>query len=71
LAVANRPGAQDHIDPAVRAFQAQVVPLPMLDVSATVVRQAVASGADISKLVPAQVARYIEIHGLYRGPIRS
>ena len=71
LAVANRPGSQDHVDSEVRAFPTEVVPLPMLDVSATVVRQAVASGADISKLVPAQVARYIEIHGLYRAPIRS
>jgi nicotinate-nucleotide adenylyltransferase len=71
LAVANRPGAQVHVDPAVRAFPVQPVPLPMLDVSATVVRQAAASGADISKLVPAQVASYIEIHGLYRAPIRS
>jgi nicotinate-nucleotide adenylyltransferase len=71
LAVANRPGSQDHVNPEVRAFPTEVVPLPMLDVSATVVRQAVASGADIAKLVPAQVASYIEIHGLYRGPIRS
>jgi nicotinate-nucleotide adenylyltransferase len=47
------------------------VPLPMLDISATAVRQAVAAGADISKLVPPQVARYIETHGLYRRPIRS
>lgn len=71
LAVANRPGTPNHVDPAVRAFARQVVPLPMLDLSATAVRQAVAAGADISKLVPPQVARYIETHGLYRKPTRS
>ena len=71
LAVANRPGAADDVHPAVRAFAHRVVPLPMLDISATAVRQAVAAGADISQLVPPQVARYIENHGLYRGPIRS
>lgn len=71
LAVANRPGTPAQVDPAVRAFDHRVVPLPMLDISATAVRQAVAAGADISQLVPPQVARYIETHGLYRRPIRS
>ena len=71
LAVANRPGQVAQADAAVLAFAHQVVPLPMLDISATGVRQAVAAGADISKLVPPQVARYIENHGLYLGPTRS
>ena len=44
----------------------QVVPLPMLDVSATAIRERIAAGEDISKLVPPEVARYIENHGLYR-----
>ncbi len=71
LAVANRPGQAAQADPAVLAFAHRVVPLPMLDISSTGVRQAVAAGADISKLVPPQVARYIENHGLYLGPTRS
>jgi nicotinate-nucleotide adenylyltransferase len=66
LAVANRPGttAQPHAD--VLAHPHRAVPLPMLDISATDIRQRVAAGADISQLVPPQVARYIETHGLYR-----
>ena len=66
LAVANRPGttAQPHAD--VLAHPHKAVPLPMLDISATDIRQRVAAGADISQLVPPQVARYIETHGLYR-----
>ena len=71
LAVANRPGQAAQADAAVLAFAHRVVPLPMLDISSTGVRQAVAAGADISKLVPPQVARYIENHGLYLGPTRS
>jgi nicotinate-nucleotide adenylyltransferase len=39
----------------------QVVPLPMLDISSTEVRQRVARGRT-SDLVPAAVARYIEDH---------
>ena len=71
LAVANRPGERSVPDPAVQAVAHAVVPLPLIDISATAVRQAVAAGADISQLVPPQVARYIENHGLYRGPIWS
>ena len=71
LAVANRPGGDAAPDPAVQAVAHEVVPLPMIDISATAVRHAVAAGADIAELVPPQVARYIENHGLYRGPIWS
>ena len=71
LAVANRPGERSVPDPAVQAVAHAVVPLPLIDISATAVRQAVAAGADISQLVPPQVARYIETHGLYRRPIWS
>jgi nicotinate-nucleotide adenylyltransferase len=65
LAVANRPGVQSLPDPAVQAFKHRVVPLPMLDISSTDVRQRVKARADISALVPATVARYIETHRLY------
>jgi nicotinate-nucleotide adenylyltransferase len=71
LAVANRPGTRVSAQAEVLAHAHRSVPLPMLDVSSSGVRQAVAAGADISKLVPPQVASYIETHGLYRGPARS
>ncbi len=67
LAVANRPGPQRPVDAAVRQFKHRAVPLPMLDISSTDIRQRVLLGADISQLVPAPVASYIETHRLYRG----
>ncbi|MDP1648614.1 MAG: nicotinate-nucleotide adenylyltransferase [Rubrivivax sp.] len=66
LAVANRPGEVREVHEDVRRFAHQVVPLPMLDISATAVRERVAAGEDISKLVPPAVARYIDSHRLYR-----
>jgi nicotinate-nucleotide adenylyltransferase len=72
LAVANRPGPVLQADEAVQRFHHRVVPLPMLDISATDIRHRAASGADISQLVPPDVARYIETHRLYRtGTARS
>jgi nicotinate-nucleotide adenylyltransferase len=71
LAVANRPGPPQAPDPAVQRFPHRMVPLPMLDISSTGIRQKVARGEDISQLVPPEVARYIETHGLYRSPVRS
>jgi len=66
LAVANRPGEPREAHEEVRRFDHRVVPLPMLDISATAVRDRVAAGADISSLVPLGVARYIDQHRLYR-----
>jgi len=71
LAVANRPGDARQPHAEVQGFPHRMVPLPMLDISSTDIRQRVAAGADISHLVPPGVARYIETHGLYRSPIRS
>ncbi|MDP1899813.1 MAG: nicotinate-nucleotide adenylyltransferase [Rubrivivax sp.] len=71
LAVANRPGVQRAVAPEVQAFAHRVVPLPMLDISATDIRRRVSEGQDISQLVPPTVARYIESHGLYRTAGRS
>lgn len=65
LAVANRPGSAAAVHPDVLAFPHRVVPLPMLDISSTDVRERVAQGRDISTLVPPEVARYIDSHGLY------
>jgi nicotinate-nucleotide adenylyltransferase len=66
LAVANRPGETREVHEDVRRTGHRVVPLPMLDISATQVRQRVAAGQDISTLVPPEVARYIDSHRLYR-----
>ncbi len=71
LAVANRPGDQRQPHADVLALAHHVVPLPMLDISSTQVRQRVAAGQDITPLVPPAVARYIETHGLYRSPARN
>lgn len=69
LAVANRPGEVREVHEDVRRVSHRVVPLPMLDISATAVRKRVAAGQDISTLVPPEVARYIDSHRLYRaGP---
>jgi nicotinate-nucleotide adenylyltransferase len=66
LAVANRPGLQATVHAEVLRHPHQAVPLPMLDISSTDIRQRVARGQDISKLVPSAVASYIETHRLYR-----
>ena len=66
LAVANRPGAQPAVHADVLQHPHRAVPLAMLDISSTDIRKQVAAGLDISQLVPQQVARYIETHGLYR-----
>ena len=66
LAVANRPGQVRAPDAAVQRFAHRAVPLPMLDISSTDIRERVAHGQDITQLVPPAVARYIESHGLYQ-----
>jgi nicotinate-nucleotide adenylyltransferase len=66
LAVANRPGAPATAQPEVQRQPHQVVPLPMLDVSASDIRRRVAQGLSINHLVLPQVARYIDQQGLYR-----
>ncbi len=68
LAVANRPGDNRAAHADVQRLAHHMVPLPMLDISSTQIRQRVAAGQDITPLVPPAVARYIEKHGLYRSP---
>jgi nicotinate-nucleotide adenylyltransferase len=65
LAVANRPGGMPPVHPDVLRHPHRRVPLPMLDISSTDIRQRVARGAPIDQLVPPEVARYIARHGLY------
>ncbi len=50
--------------PAGARFEA--LELPPMDISATEIRRRAALGVDISSLVPATVARYIDQHHLYR-----
>jgi len=71
LAVANRPGDGAAVHPDVQRFPHRSVPLAMLDISSTDIRQRLEAGRDISKLVPAAVAGYIDRHALYRAAIRS
>lgn len=71
LAVAVRPGAPPTADAAVRGHPVQWLTLPPTSVAATDIRQCVARGASIEDLVPPEVARYIESHGLYQGRSRS
>ncbi len=64
LAVARRPGA-----PEVESTGGATVctiDLPLMNVSSTQVRARCAAGLPIGEMVPAQVARYIDQHGLYR-----
>jgi nicotinate-nucleotide adenylyltransferase len=67
LAVANRPGPMPPADAEVLRTLHRVVPLPMLDISATDIRARVARALPIDSLVPPAVARYISQHGLYLG----
>jgi nicotinate-nucleotide adenylyltransferase len=66
LAVANRPGVMPPVDAEVLRTPHRVVPLPMLDISATDIRARVARGLPVDSLVPPAVARYIKSHALYR-----
>jgi len=65
LAVANRPDADLAVNPQIAKTAAQVVSLPMIDISSTEVRRRVAVGESIADLVPEAVARYIERRRLY------
>ena len=67
LAVAMRPGVPAQVNPEVQRVGHQPVALPMMEISSTEIRERVASGQGIDRLVPAAVARYIDRHHLYRG----
>jgi nicotinate-nucleotide adenylyltransferase len=67
LAVANRPGPARPPHADVVAHPHRMVPLPMLDISSTQIRALARAGADLSPMVPPEVARYIARHRLYAG----
>jgi nicotinate-nucleotide adenylyltransferase len=69
--VANRPGPARPLASELSEFPHQMVPLPMLDIASTEIRDRVRQGVSIAALVPQQVARYIETHRLYRGTAGS
>ena len=66
VAVANRPDAPITADPRVLRAPHEAVALPMMDVSSTDIRARNVKGEGIDDLVPETVARYIELHRLYR-----
>jgi nicotinate-nucleotide adenylyltransferase len=66
LAIADRPDANQTVDPQVRAAAHTAVALPMMDVSSTDIRGRVMQQQGIADLVPEPVARYIARHRLYR-----
>jgi nicotinate-nucleotide adenylyltransferase len=70
LAVAARPDAAQVADAQVQRLAYQVLPLPVMNVSASAIRERVSRGDPIDDLVPPAVARYIGQHDLYR-PARA
>ena len=67
IAVVARPGWAPHPSDAVRAAgRVERVDMPPLDISSTEIRQRIARGEDVSRLVPPEVLGYISSHRLYR-----
>jgi len=62
IVVFARPGAAVIRHPLIR----RVIPVPVIDLSATQVRERVKRGQSIRYLVPDAVREYIAAHGLYR-----
>jgi len=68
IVVARRPGTPidwSALPSPFRSLQANVVEAPLLDVSATEIRQRVKDGRSIRYLVPPEVEAYIRQHHLY------
>jgi nicotinate-nucleotide adenylyltransferase len=69
IAVVGRPGEDfsiESLDESHPASGARYVEGPMVDVSATLVRERLTNEQSVEELIPATVAQYIEEHGLYR-----
>ena len=56
----------DRLPPEFRRLQANVVEAPLIDISASAIRQRVAAGLSIDYLTPPAVCEYIRDHSLYR-----
>ena len=57
----------DMLEFAAEMGRVKVLPTSIVDVSSTEVREKITAGADISELVPQNVAEYIAENDLYRG----
>jgi nicotinate-nucleotide adenylyltransferase len=69
ILVMRRPGVEirwTELPPAFRSLEANVVDAPLIDISATDIRNRVKAGLPIAHLTPPAVARYISDHKLYR-----
>ncbi len=76
VGVAARPGARiEQVEAALERLGAagrmEVIRMPEVDVSSTVVRERVAAGEPVGALVPAAVADLIAERGLYREAVRA
>ncbi len=49
----------------IRRLQDHIVPVPLINISATEIRRRLAQGQDVSELLPASVLEYIRPRGLY------
>jgi nicotinate-nucleotide adenylyltransferase len=64
-----RPGVEldwNALPPEFRFLRQNVVPAPLVDISATDIRRRVQAGESIDELAPPPVAQYIRDRGLYR-----
>ena len=64
-----RPGWEfdwDLLPPEFQQLRSHVVEAPLMDISATTIRQRVRGGESIAGMTPPAVARYINENGLYR-----
>lgn len=76
IVVAHRPGYVEdaaglrrlHEDLPALAAKLVLLPVPLMGVSASAIRERVASSLPVRYLVPDSVIAYIEEHGLYRAP---
>ena len=67
VVVVPRPGFDlDSISPGLRG-RVRFLPAPLLEISATMIRERVRRGESIRYMVPDRVREYIEARGLYRG----
>jgi nicotinate-nucleotide adenylyltransferase len=63
LAVVNRPGSDEVVE--VPGWKVEVVEIPPLDVSSSMVRERLAAGLPVDGLVPAAAMRVVRQHGRY------
>jgi nicotinate-nucleotide adenylyltransferase len=56
----------EDLPPQFANLRKNVVPAPMIEISASDIRRRVAAGLSIDYLTPESVCRYIQDHALYR-----